>query len=92
MLAYTGDTGPSGDVVTLARDADLLLAEATYTEPVPADARPYMSSASVAARQAASAGAGRLLLTHLWPGSDHAAVLAAARAEYPGHAAIATAA
>ena len=57
VLAYTGDTGPSDEVVKLAKDADLLLAEATYLEPVPADARPYMSSASVAARQAAAAGA-----------------------------------
>jgi ribonuclease BN (tRNA processing enzyme) len=48
VLAYTGDTGPSDEVVKLARDADLLLAEATYLEPVPEDARPYMSSASVA--------------------------------------------
>src|SRR5262249_28283382 len=29
VLVYTGDSGPSPDVVELARDADLLLAEAT---------------------------------------------------------------
>jgi ribonuclease BN (tRNA processing enzyme) len=83
-LAYTGDSGPSPDVVELARDADLLLAEATYLDPVPDDARPYLTSARQAGRQARQAGAGRLLLTHLWPGSDRAAVTAEARAEYPG--------
>ncbi|HWF82969.1 MAG TPA: MBL fold metallo-hydrolase [Streptosporangiaceae bacterium] len=91
VLAYTGDTGPSEEVVHLAKDVDLLLAEATYTELVPDDARQYMSSAGGAARQAAAAGAGRLLLTHLWPGSDQAAAIAAAAAEYHGDLGIATA-
>jgi ribonuclease BN (tRNA processing enzyme) len=31
VLAYTGDCGPGPEVVALARDADLLLAEATHT-------------------------------------------------------------
>lgn len=65
LLAYTGDTGPSPDVVELARDADLLLAEATYVDRVPEDSRRYLSSASQVGRQAANASAGRLLLTHL---------------------------
>jgi ribonuclease BN (tRNA processing enzyme) len=91
VLAYTGDTGPSDDVIKLAKDADLLLAEATHLEPVPQDARPYMSSATVAARQAGAAAAGRLLLTHLWPGTDHALALAAASAEYHGELGVATA-
>lgn len=90
VLTYTGDTGPSDEVVKLAQDADLLLAEATYLEPVPPDAQPYMSSASLAARQATAAGVGRLLLTHLWPGTDHAMALAAAGAEYHGELGIAT--
>lgn len=91
VFAYTGDTGPSDEVIKLAKDADLLLAEATYLDPVPDDARPYMSTASVAARQARAAGVGRLLLTHLWPGTDHSVALAAARAEYAGDLAVATA-
>ncbi len=90
-LAYTGDTGPSEEVIKLAQDADLLIAEATHLDPVPRDARPYLSSASVAARQAAAAGAGRLLLTHLWPGTSHAAALAEAAAEYHGDLGIANA-
>jgi ribonuclease BN (tRNA processing enzyme) len=32
VLAYTGDTGPSDEVIDLARDADVFMAEATYQE------------------------------------------------------------
>ncbi|OLE29040.1 MAG: MBL fold metallo-hydrolase, partial [Actinobacteria bacterium 13_1_20CM_3_71_11] len=44
-LAYTGDTGPSPDIVDLARDADIFLAEASYAEEVPEDGRRHQSSA-----------------------------------------------
>ncbi len=91
VLMYTGDTGPSSAVVHLARDADLLLGEATYVDEVPADSRPYLTSARQAARQAAAAGAGRLLLTHLWPGADPAAAVAAAGDLYAGPVGVATA-
>ena len=89
VLAYTGDTGPSSDVVELARDADLLLAEASYAEQVPEDSRGHLSSARLQGRQAAQAGTRRLLLTHLMSGTDPAASLAAARAEYDGEVAVA---
>ena len=79
VLAYTGDTGPSPEVGRLARDADLLLAEATYADEVPADSRKHLSSATVAGEHAAAAGARRLLLVHLQPGTDPEAALAAAR-------------
>ncbi len=36
VLAYTGDSGPDPAIARLARDADLLLAEATYPGAVPA--------------------------------------------------------
>jgi ribonuclease BN (tRNA processing enzyme) len=88
-LAYTGDSGPSDEVVNLARNADLLLAEATHLEPVDEDVRRYMSSPSVAGRQAAAAGAGRVLLTHLWPGTDRGQALAEASAQYSGDLGIA---
>ena len=84
VLAYTGDTGPSPDIVTMARDADVLLAEATYAEDMPDahDAR-YLSTARQAGQYAAQAQAGRLVLTHLWPGTAPAAAYAAARRAYP---------
>jgi ribonuclease BN (tRNA processing enzyme) len=90
VLAYTGDTGPSDEVATLARDADLLLAEASYVDEVPEDSRLYLTSARQAGRQARDAGTRGLLLTHLFPGTDADAARAAAAAEYDGAIAIAT--
>jgi ribonuclease BN (tRNA processing enzyme) len=78
VLAYTGDTGPSPEVAGLARGADILLAEASYPDEVPADSARYLSSARQAARAAAAAGVGRLVLTHLMPGTDPRAARAAA--------------
>jgi ribonuclease BN (tRNA processing enzyme) len=89
VLAYTGDSGPDPGVAELARGADLLLADATYVDSVPADSRAYLSSASQAGGQAAGAGAGRLVLTHLWPGTDHQASIAAAAARYDGQISVA---
>jgi ribonuclease BN (tRNA processing enzyme) len=88
-LAYTGDTGPDPAVVALARDADLLLAEATYAGIVPERHLGNLTSAREAGTQARDAGAGRLVLTHLWPGSDPAAFLDAAQ-DFTGPIDIAT--
>ncbi len=91
VVAYTGDSGPSPTVVELARDADLLVAEASYVDRVPADTRGALCSARQAGRQAADAGARRLLLTHLLPGTDQAAALAAAREGYDAEVGVAIA-
>ncbi len=77
-IAYTGDTGPSPHLYELARNADLYLAEATYPETVPVEDAPYLSSALQAAQVATAAGAGHLMLTHLWPDTPPAEALAAA--------------
>jgi ribonuclease BN (tRNA processing enzyme) len=90
VLAYTGDSGPSMDVAELARGAGLLVAEASYPDEVPEDNRRYLCSAREAGRQAALAGARRLMLTHLMPGTDHTSALVAARAGYDGDIGIAT--
>ena len=84
VLAYTGDTGPSPSIVDLARDADLFLAEATYVDEVPADSAASMSSASSAGRDAAAAGVGALVLTHLQPGTASADSVAAATDGFAG--------
>jgi ribonuclease BN (tRNA processing enzyme) len=89
VLAYTGDCGPSPLIADLARQADLLLAEASYLDLVPEDSRHYLSSASQAGTRAAQAGAGRLLLTHLLPGTDPAAAHDAAANRYTGHVGVA---
>lgn len=72
VLAYTGDTGPSPDIPRLAQGADLFLSEATYTHRVPTADAPYLLTARLAGQYAQQAGAARLLLTHLWPGTDPA--------------------
>ena len=90
VLAYTGDTGPSPDVVRLARDADLLLAEASYVDQVPEESRHSLTSARQAGRQARDADVRHLVLTHLLPGTDATAAHAAARAGYDGEIGIAT--
>lgn len=68
VLAYTGDTGPSPDVVALARDADVFLAEATWQDRD--DLLPFHMSARQAADHARAAGVGKLALTHIWPTLD----------------------
>ena len=79
VLAYTGDTGPSPDIAVMAREADVLLAEATFPDRVlPARDAPYLSTARQAGEHAARADAKRLVLTHLWPGTDPSVARAAA--------------
>jgi ribonuclease BN (tRNA processing enzyme) len=84
-LAYTGDCGPDPGVVELARDSDLLIADATYVDDVSdPDVVGVLGTAREAGLQADAAGTGRLVLTHLWPGTDPESSLAAARAGYTG--------
>jgi ribonuclease BN (tRNA processing enzyme) len=81
-LVYTGDTGPSEDVVTLARGADVLLAEAA--SPEAPDLPPGLHlTGRQAGEHAAAAGVGRLLVTHVPAWVDAEAQLAAARAVFP---------
>jgi len=83
-LTYTGDAAPSDDLVQLASGTDLLLAEATYVDAVPADSIESLNSALEVGRQGRRAGVDRLLLTHLLPGTDPAASRAAAARSFPG--------
>ncbi|MFI5606152.1 MBL fold metallo-hydrolase [Amycolatopsis sp. NPDC051903] len=78
-VAYSGDTGPSPLLVELARDADVLICEATVPEP-----EEHLMTAAEAGRTAAKAGAKTLLLTHFWPGTDRAESVARARAGFGG--------
>ena len=83
-LAYTGDAAPDDGLLDLARDADLLLAEASFAETVPEKQRAGLSTAASVGRQAAAAGVRRLVLTHLFPTTDPAAARTAAAASYGG--------
>jgi ribonuclease BN (tRNA processing enzyme) len=73
-LAFSADTGETEALVTLARDADVLLCEASFTEPPAGSAVELPTGLHLTARQAgqhaARAGAGQLVLTHLVPWND----------------------
>ncbi|MDJ1134883.1 MBL fold metallo-hydrolase [Streptomyces iconiensis] len=84
VLAYTGDTGPSEDVPRLAREADVLLSEATYPYEVPRADADFLLTAHLAGGYATRAGAGHLVLTHLWPGTDRDVALEAGAASFGG--------
>ncbi|MBI3648601.1 MAG: MBL fold metallo-hydrolase [Actinobacteria bacterium] len=68
VLAYTGDSGPSDEVVKLAEGADLFVCEATWRHKD--GLLPFHMSARQAGEHAARAAAGRLVLTHIWPTLD----------------------
>ncbi len=65
-VVYTGDTRPTGETVTIAAKADLLVHDATFADEEADRARATgHSTAREAAQLAAKAGVLRLALTHL---------------------------
>jgi ribonuclease BN (tRNA processing enzyme) len=78
-LAYSADSGPCDALVELANGADLFLCESAWSERLEAGDPVHMTPA-LAGEWAARAGARRLVLTHLRPGSDTGAALERARA------------
>jgi ribonuclease BN (tRNA processing enzyme) len=80
-LVYTGDTGPSARVVDLARNADVLLAEAAHP-PGPDLPEGLHLTGREAGEHAAAAGVGRLLLTHVPAWVDEIGQLFAASAVF----------
>ncbi len=89
-ITYTGDAGPSDDLVELAAGTDLLLAEATYAESVPSGNAGVLNCALEVGRQALRARTARLMLTHLLPGTDPEASRAAASRSFDDWIAVAT--
>ncbi|GAA2663387.1 MBL fold metallo-hydrolase [Paractinoplanes durhamensis] len=89
-FAYTGDSGPHEPFTAFAADVDLLIAEATYATEMPPNRVGMLNTAIGAAELAARSGAHTLWLTHLWPGSDPTAHLAAATSAWPGPVEITT--
>jgi ribonuclease BN (tRNA processing enzyme) len=81
-LVYTGDTGPSDAVVTLARGADVLLAEAAFPDGPDLPGGLHLSGRQ-AGEHAAAAGVGRLLVTHVPAWVDAQAQLDGARRVFP---------
>jgi ribonuclease BN (tRNA processing enzyme) len=87
VLAYSADSGPTGVLADLARDADVFLCEATFDSDQPNPPNLHLTGAE-AGEHAAQAGAGRLLLTHLTSWSDPARTLDEARSSYDGKVAV----
>lgn len=83
VLAYTGDTGPCAELDELGADADVLLSEASWPDSPDAPDNVHLSGRQ-AGEAAESAGARRLLLTHLQPWSDRARIAAEARDAFRG--------
>ena len=82
-LVYSGDTGESEELVALARDADLLLCEASWPQE-PAQPAGIHLTGHQAGEHGARAGARRVVLTHLVAWADPKVVLGEARATYSG--------
>ena len=82
-VAYSADTGESDALVRLARDADLLLCEASFLDQ-PDNTPDVHLSARQAGQHAAKAGAGELVLTHLVAWNDPELSLAEAAGAFDG--------
>ncbi len=74
-LAYSGDTGPCEQLVSLAAGADVLLAESSFVESNDNPPDRHLTGRQ-AAEHAVRAGVRRLLLTHIPPWTDRGTVLA----------------
>ncbi|MEV1132458.1 cyclic nucleotide-degrading phosphodiesterase [Rhodococcus coprophilus] len=83
-LVYTGDTGMCDAVVDLARGADVLLSEASWTHSPGERPEGIHLSGTEAGQIATRAGVGELLLTHIPPWTSREDVIAEAKAEYSG--------
>jgi ribonuclease BN (tRNA processing enzyme) len=89
-LVYTGDTGETEAVRELAGGADVFLSEAAFIEG-PGLPPGLHLTARQAARYAARAGVGRLVLTHLQPWNDPNVAREEAAGAYDGDLDIASA-
>ena len=89
-LAYTGDTGETEAITTLAAGADVFLSEAAFLEGPGLPPNIHLTGRQ-AGTYASRAGVGKLVLTHLVPGNSHDDARAEAASAFPGELDIATA-
>ena len=86
VLVYSGDASARGDLSAIAGGADLLLCECSFPEEW--DVPDHLNSAQ-AGRIAQEAGAGRVVLTHLYPPSLETDVVTQVRSRYDGRVTLA---
>jgi len=82
-IAYSADTGPTEQLISLAAGADILLCEASFTEGPGLPVNLHLT-AGQAGEHATRAGVGELVLTHLVPWNSQERVRAQAAARYQG--------
>jgi ribonuclease BN (tRNA processing enzyme) len=88
-VAYSADTGPTGELVTIAAGADVLLCEASFVDGPDLPTGLHLT-ARQAAEHAARADVGELVLTHLVPWNDPAVSFAQASEAFGGQIALAS--
>jgi ribonuclease BN (tRNA processing enzyme) len=84
VVAYSGDSGGSDDLVDCARDADLFVCDATWSAQDGPHPQGLHLTGEGAGRHANRAGAQRLLVTHASPYADRGQVAAEAAAAFDG--------
>jgi ribonuclease BN (tRNA processing enzyme) len=84
IIAYSGDSGASPQLVACAQDADLFICDATWVSrdaPFPSDVHMTGTEAGL---HAAEAGVERLMVTHVFPQREPEQVAADAETVYDG--------
>lgn len=80
-VVYSGDTDYNKNLIELAKGADLLICESALPDELKIDGH---LTPSVAGEIAASAGVGKLVLTHFYPECDQADIEKQCRKTYDG--------
>lgn len=83
-FCYSGDTGPNEHLPLAAKGADLFLCEASWQRGSDSGLPPIHLRAGEAGEAARDAGAGLLVLTHIWPHFDQARSVEEAAAVFAG--------
>ncbi|GAA2581684.1 MULTISPECIES: MBL fold metallo-hydrolase [Streptomyces] len=83
-LAYSGDSAPCEALTALADDCTVLLCEADYARPAPPGTEAVHHTPEEAGTTATTAGANRLVVTHLGPSLDPRTAARRAATRYAG--------